>query len=87
VNAPRAAVKLPKTFAIPQAYNNSHSAAIVRIFSCEAFRSLGEERFGIRAAGGDPRCEHSSLAFTDEFFGSKAHVTALRCKFFGALAD
>jgi hypothetical protein len=85
--APRAAVKLPKTFAIPQAYNNSHSAPFVRIFSCAAFRSLGEESFGIRAAGGDPRCKHSSLAFADEFFWSKAHVTALRCEFLGALAD
>ncbi len=59
----------------------------MRIFSCTAFRSLGEERFRIGATGGNPRRKHRPFALADEFFWSKALVAALSCEFFCALAD
>jgi len=87
MHAPRAAVKLPQSFTVPQPYHNTNGVSFVTILSCEGFCSCRKENLGVGAAGRNPGRENSALALTNKLFRGKARVAALYCKIFSPFTN
>ena len=86
MHAPRAAVKLPQSFTVPQPYHNTNGVSFVTILSCEGFCSCRKENLGVGAAGRNPRRENSALALTNISMGAQGLAGGAVRNELGALA-